>query len=163
MFDMNKCDGTENIKVKISYNHLSPENIIKWKELISSEFLNISGSTKDYLEHLTEITLIISKSTKTFYKQIYSTIDISSDRCIKCSGKFHTTNGTMCYKHLIEVLKTNSNPILSWEPGSFMSGGYAVVLCGCMEDLSCCAGIGGYAYQCELHDDRTYLDALMNH
>jgi len=142
------------VKISVCLKDMDPLDKILWKKLISSDYSDGSvNGMKDYLEKLTKITLVISKSVnKNLYRQVYTEIEISFDKCIKCSGKFYTRGGTICYKHLIDVLKTNDN-IAFWSPDYFTREGYADFLCGCSEDLSCCFGIGGYRFQCEIHGD----------
>ena len=147
--------------IKVSVTDLFFEDRKIWDEIISSDFSddNILKNI-DYLKNLEKIKLVITNDSNTI--KIKRHIIVSPERCVQCTDDRYTTNGTICHKHLIDIVKTNKNIFLTWRPGSFMSGGYADYLCGCSEDLSCCFGIGGYSYQCQIHRNYTYKDALLN-
>lgn len=154
-------DDFMDFKVTVSLKDLDIADKDIWMEIISSGFDDcVVDKMGEYLKQLKSIVLEMSAKYKNI--KTYRKVKISADNCWQCKNDKYVQNGTICFKHLIEVLKTNDNPMLEWYPGYIMSGGSSKLLCGCSMDRSCCAGIEGFDFQCKLHDNRTYLDALMD-
>ena len=140
----------DDIRIRIDYSELSLEDRAVWKKIRDGGF-SIGGIDRDYLEQLEKIDLVISSKTSNL--SIRRTINVSPDRCRCWNSKDnkYVTDGTLCYKHLLEVLRTQENIVLSWYPGYFMSGGGGELLCGCVEDWSGCSGIGAMIWKCRIH------------
>jgi hypothetical protein len=140
----------DGIRIKVDFSCLAQEDRAIWKKLRSKDF-SIDAVDLEYLKRLKKIDLVISSKTSDL--SIRRTVNVSPDRCRRCDAKEdrYITNGTLCYEHLIEVLLTQQNIVLSWYPGHFMSGGGGDLLCGCVEDWSGCSGIGAMIWECRIH------------